>query len=565
MTPTLRLDPAAVVPRAVRPPHGESRAHVLARGEDFTRTVRRELAATAPESSDVRRVHEEERPRDTATERLRPDGLAESGAHSVERRPRPGEHDRRTQSVGRRTERSAAEATAAQAAAPRTEGTASAPETTAAADASVVATDTSVVATEATAPAAGAGQLQPVPAPTAQTAEAVDAPAPPAPLALGATTPTGRADVPETSPGAVAPPVGAAGDAPGGTPTTGSVADRATPASSTGATGAAGAAGATSQGEPEPGRGDPATAVAPGAAQSPTGAGAPSHHDSVPPAATAAAPAPPTTPGAPPPTTTPASPASGGGTQDGSGSPHRGTAGPVVTMADGSPVAAPVNGAAPAPVPAGGASDTGTAVGGSPAGGPATGTPTAGSTGTPALATAGSHGSGAAALPTGQASPSAPAAPAGAPAPPAPVPTPPAQLFPHVVALATGGRGVHRMVVQLSPESLGPVELQVEVSRDGVTVRLSGAHEATREILRQGLPDLRRDLAEGGFGGAGVSVSDDAPGGAPRERQAPETGPDRTAPERRAAEEAERRLATTLARLGGDPPGNAARRLDLLA
>jgi len=66
------------------------------------------------------------------------------------------------------------------------------------------------------------------------------------------------------------------------------------------------------------------------------------------------------------------------------------------------------------------------------------------------------------------------------------------------------------MIVRLTPEELGPVELRVDVGRDGMSIRLTGMHEATREVLRAHLPELRRDLADGGLPDVGLDVASDS-------------------------------------------------------
>jgi flagellar hook-length control protein FliK len=105
--------------------------------------------------------------------------------------------------------------------------------------------------------------------------------------------------------------------------------------------------------------------------------------------------------------------------------------------------------------------------------------------------------------------PTAPTAATPTPVP-APAPTPAAQLAPQLVTLARTSRGSQRMVVRLTPEHLGPVELRVDVGREGVNIRLTGMHEATREALRASLGDLRRELEDGGLADVGLDVASDA-------------------------------------------------------
>jgi flagellar hook-length control protein FliK len=55
------------------------------------------------------------------------------------------------------------------------------------------------------------------------------------------------------------------------------------------------------------------------------------------------------------------------------------------------------------------------------------------------------------------------------------------------------------MTVVLTPENLGPVQVQVTLDRGTVDLQLRGAHEHGREALMAALPDLRRDLESAGL------------------------------------------------------------------
>jgi hypothetical protein len=108
--------------------------------------------------------------------------------------------------------------------------------------------------------------------------------------------------------------------------------------------------------------------------------------------------------------------------------------------------------------------------------------------------------------------PAGPAAQATPPAVPTPAPAatlPPAvQLAMHLAPLRTAPDGTHRLTVRLHPAELGRVEVRVEV-RDGVvSVLLTPGVDATRDLLREALGDLRRDLAGQGFQSATLDVAD---------------------------------------------------------
>jgi flagellar hook-length control protein FliK len=77
-----------------------------------------------------------------------------------------------------------------------------------------------------------------------------------------------------------------------------------------------------------------------------------------------------------------------------------------------------------------------------------------------------------------------------------------AQLAKPVFSLATAGPGEHTMTVQVNPERLGPVTVQAHVSGGNVRIELFAATADGRDVLRQTLPELRRDLA-----GAGITAS----------------------------------------------------------
>ena len=114
-------------------------------------------------------------------------------------------------------------------------------------------------------------------------------------------------------------------------------------------------------------------------------------------------------------------------------------------------------------------------------------------------------------MPAPVAVPSAPTAAAANPIP-VPVPTPAAQLAPQLVALVRTSAESRSMIVRLTPEALGPVELRVDVGRDGLSIRLTGMHEATRETAAlEPAPTPGGILQDGGLPDVGLDVASDEP------------------------------------------------------
>jgi flagellar hook-length control protein FliK len=97
--------------------------------------------------------------------------------------------------------------------------------------------------------------------------------------------------------------------------------------------------------------------------------------------------------------------------------------------------------------------------------------------------------------------PAAPLAPTAAPAAAAPVRQAPvaAQLAPQLAVLRTAPDGSQTMTLVITPESLGPVSIQVTVTDGTLELTLQGAHAHGRHALTEALPDLRRDLESAGL------------------------------------------------------------------
>ncbi len=101
-----------------------------------------------------------------------------------------------------------------------------------------------------------------------------------------------------------------------------------------------------------------------------------------------------------------------------------------------------------------------------------------------------------------------------------PDPAPPvgSQVARQVAVLRGGPDGAHSMTLVLTPETLGPVEVQVTVTKGAVELALRGASEQGRAALLDGLPDLRRDLEAAGLSCSRLEV-DRETGGSWLDRQ----------------------------------------------
>ncbi|MEC5182109.1 flagellar hook-length control protein FliK [Arthrobacter sp. CG_A4] len=108
--------------------------------------------------------------------------------------------------------------------------------------------------------------------------------------------------------------------------------------------------------------------------------------------------------------------------------------------------------------------------------------------------------------------------PAAAPVPPAPAPAaaqapsqPGAALQPQLAkplfTLAGASHGQHIMTLQVTPEDLGPMTVRAHIDSAGVRIELFAPGDAGREAIRGMLPELRKELADAGFG-ASLDVSE---------------------------------------------------------
>ncbi|MCU1604374.1 MAG: Flagellar hook-length control protein, partial [Modestobacter sp.] len=114
-----------------------------------------------------------------------------------------------------------------------------------------------------------------------------------------------------------------------------------------------------------------------------------------------------------------------------------------------------------------------------------------------------------------------PATAASAPTRQAPVA---AQLAPQLAVLHSAPDGSQTMTLVITPESLGPVSIQVTVTDGTLDLTLQGAHAHGRHALTEALPDLRRELESAGLTFSRLEVDaptsgDDRAGGRTAQQQ----------------------------------------------
>ncbi|MEC5192941.1 flagellar hook-length control protein FliK [Arthrobacter sp. MP_M7] len=132
------------------------------------------------------------------------------------------------------------------------------------------------------------------------------------------------------------------------------------------------------------------------------------------------------------------------------------------------------------------------------------------------LAAAGS----AAAVAAPAAQPASSAAPAPHTAPPPQPQTGPAlqtQVAKPLFTLAGAPQGQHIMTLQVSPDNLGPLTVRALIDAAGVRIELFAPGDAGREAIRGILPELRKELADAGFGASLDVSAQNGPGSAARD------------------------------------------------
>jgi hypothetical protein len=113
-------------------------------------------------------------------------------------------------------------------------------------------------------------------------------------------------------------------------------------------------------------------------------------------------------------------------------------------------------------------------------------------------------------------------APAAAPVAPPAIPD---QIVSAVVPLHGRGDGRHEVTLELRPEELGTIRVDVSVEHQTVHLTLHAAEPATGRLLSAALADLRSALADAGLQAGHVAVSPDG-GSGPGRRSRPQTDPE---------------------------------------
>ena len=113
-----------------------------------------------------------------------------------------------------------------------------------------------------------------------------------------------------------------------------------------------------------------------------------------------------------------------------------------------------------------------------------------------------------------------------APAAPAAPVTVPEQIVSAVVPLHGRGDGRHEVTLELRPDNLGTIRVEVAVEQQTVHLTLQAAEPATSRLLTANLADLRAALADAGLTAGQVGVGlDSSGGGRRRSRPQPESEP----------------------------------------
>jgi flagellar hook-length control protein FliK len=112
--------------------------------------------------------------------------------------------------------------------------------------------------------------------------------------------------------------------------------------------------------------------------------------------------------------------------------------------------------------------------------------------------------------------------PTAASAPPPPAQPEPlnTQLAAPLFAMRSAGSGTHVLTLTVSPESVGPVTVRAHVTDGLMRVELSAPTAQGTDALHAMLPDLKRDLSQGGLNSA-LSISSPTADGAAAGSQNP--------------------------------------------
>jgi flagellar hook-length control protein FliK len=98
------------------------------------------------------------------------------------------------------------------------------------------------------------------------------------------------------------------------------------------------------------------------------------------------------------------------------------------------------------------------------------------------------------------------------------------QLAEPILNLRAAGDGVHRVMIQLHPVDLGPVNVELRMHDGAVTIAMTSGNEATRDTVRAALGHLHHELASAGLTDVRVSVDGTAADLAGRQQRQQEFG-----------------------------------------
>jgi flagellar hook-length control protein FliK len=99
-----------------------------------------------------------------------------------------------------------------------------------------------------------------------------------------------------------------------------------------------------------------------------------------------------------------------------------------------------------------------------------------------------------------------------------------AQVVQALSPVLAGPDGSYSMSLQLYPEELGAVQVEVLLRGSEIRLALHAPDEAALAALRAALPDLKADLAAGGLSATSLSVDDGRPGSSSGERSGDRSG-----------------------------------------
>jgi flagellar hook-length control protein FliK len=126
-----------------------------------------------------------------------------------------------------------------------------------------------------------------------------------------------------------------------------------------------------------------------------------------------------------------------------------------------------------------------------------------------------------------------------------------------VLALRAGGDGSHQLIVALHPAELGPVNLNIRIAGDLMTIQLASNSEIAHDTLRDALPQLRSELQAAGLSSVALSLDLTSDSSADPRQAAEANRPDRARAEDDASQAPARR------RMSGDRmPTHASSGLD---